>query len=71
MVGADEAEDVVQEALIRGWRLTKKPPANWEAWLFRITVNVAKTRLRQRMNEPFMYSVDQILEEGNDTDAER
>jgi len=70
MVGPNDAEDVVQEALVRAWRLTRIRPKNWESWLFRITVNTAKNWLRARQMEIPMESVDSILERWNsDGDA--
>jgi len=50
MVGADDAEDIVQEALIRAFlgmsRL--RDPERMEAWLTAVAVNVAKMWLRSR-----------------------
>jgi DNA-directed RNA polymerase specialized sigma24 family protein len=63
MVGEAEAEDVVQEALLAAWRLTKEEPKNWENWLFRCLVNQAKTTLRRRKEQPHVFSIDQILED--------
>ncbi len=63
VVGPDDAEDVVQEALIRAWRLTKAPPEDWAKWLFRIAVNAAKDHLEARRGELLVLSVDKILED--------
>src|SRR5215216_6037740 len=50
IVGADDAEDVVQEALIRAFlglsRL--RAPERFDAWLTAVTVNLAKMWLRSR-----------------------
>jgi RNA polymerase sigma-70 factor (sigma-E family) len=45
-----EAEDVVQEAFIRAltWPRRFREVDSPEAWLFRVAVNVARTRLRRR-----------------------
>jgi RNA polymerase sigma factor (sigma-70 family) len=52
MVG-DEAEDVVQEALLRAYlSLTQlRDPARFDAWLCGIAVNLAKMRIRRRAVE--------------------
>lgn len=53
MVGPDDAEDIVQEALIRGFlglsRL--RDPERVEAWLTAVAVNVAKMWLRSRASQ--------------------
>lgn len=66
VVGPDDAEDVVQETLLKVWRLTKRPPDDWSSWLFRAAMNTAKNHLRTRRNEPPLLSVDQILDEDVD-----
>jgi RNA polymerase sigma factor (sigma-70 family) len=50
LVGADEAEDVVQEALLRGYLAlsTLRDAERFDAWLCGIAINVAKMRLRTR-----------------------
>lgn len=44
LLGADEAEDAAQEALVRAWRAwpTLRNPETARAWLLRITVNVCR-----------------------------
>jgi RNA polymerase sigma factor (sigma-70 family) len=53
LVGADEAEDVVQEALLRAFlglsRL--REPGRFESWLCGVAINVAKMRLRARASQ--------------------
>jgi RNA polymerase sigma factor (sigma-70 family) len=53
LVGADEAEDVVQEALLRAFlglsRL--REPRRFESWLCGVAINVAKERLRSRASQ--------------------
>lgn len=54
---ADEAEDIVQDALVRvtrGWAAFRGE-ANFRTWLFRIVVNAFRDRLRR----PRMESLDQ------------
>lgn len=50
LVGPDEAEDVVQEALLRGYLGLSglRDPSRFTAWLCGIALNVAKMRLRAR-----------------------
>jgi RNA polymerase sigma factor (sigma-70 family) len=54
MVGREEAEDVVQEALLHAYlglsRL--REPARFTSWLCAIAVNLAKMRLRSRGRRP-------------------
>lgn len=47
---AGEAEDALQEALLRAWRAWPKlrDPESVGAWLDRIVANVCKTRIRRR-----------------------
>jgi RNA polymerase sigma-70 factor (ECF subfamily) len=47
---AGEAEDALQEALLRAWRAWPKlrDPDSVGAWLDRIVANVCKTRIRRR-----------------------
>jgi len=44
LVGPADADDAVQEALVRGWRAwaTLRDPAAARAWLVRITINVCR-----------------------------
>src|SRR5215831_14777004 len=44
LVGPADADDAVQEALVRGWRAwsTLRDPAAARSWLVRITVNVGR-----------------------------
>ena len=53
IVGDDEAEDVVQEALLRGYLSLSRlaDPERFGAWLCGIAINVAKMRLRRRAIE--------------------
>jgi RNA polymerase sigma-70 factor (ECF subfamily) len=50
LVGPADAEDAVQEALVRGWRawMTLRDPAAARAWLVRITINVCRDWQRGR-----------------------
>ena len=50
LVGPADADDAVQEALVRGWRAwaTLRDPAAARAWLVRITVNVCREWRRGR-----------------------
>lgn len=60
LVGPADAEDAVQEALVRGWQAwaTLRDPAAVRPWLLRITVNVCRDWRRgrygtyQRLREP-------------------
>lgn len=62
LVGPNEAEDVVQQAMLDAWRLTRNEPRDWEAWLWRCVINQSKRRLRSRRNEPVVLSLDGELE---------
>lgn len=50
LVGADDAEDAAQEALLRGWQAweTLREPEALRAWLVRIAVNVCRQWHRGR-----------------------
>lgn len=60
LVGPADADDAVQEALLRGWQAwgTLRDPANVRPWLLRITINVCRDWQRgrfgthRRMTEP-------------------
>jgi RNA polymerase sigma-70 factor (ECF subfamily) len=47
---ASEAEDAVQEAILRAWRSagSLRDPDGFDAWLDRILVNLCRDRLRRR-----------------------
>jgi RNA polymerase sigma factor (sigma-70 family) len=53
IVGADDAEDIVQEALIRAFLSLSRlrDPERVEAWLTAVAVNVAKMWLRSRASQ--------------------
>jgi RNA polymerase sigma-70 factor (ECF subfamily) len=61
IVGMADAEDVVQEAIVRAWQAwpTLRDREAFPAWLLRITVNVGRDWLRgrfgthRRLTEPF------------------
>lgn len=50
LIGPSDAEDAVQEALLRGWQAwaTLRDPAAVRPWLLRITVNVCRDWRRGR-----------------------
>ncbi|TDD72363.1 sigma-70 family RNA polymerase sigma factor [Jiangella aurantiaca] len=55
MLGSfDDAEEVVQEALLRAWtrRDSFEPGSNLRAWLYRIATNACLDLLRQRSRRP-------------------
>src|SRR6476660_6345302 len=53
LVGADEAEDVVQEALLRAFLCLSRlrEPGRFASWLCGVAINVAKERLRGRASQ--------------------
>jgi RNA polymerase sigma-70 factor (ECF subfamily) len=53
MVGHDDAEDVVQDALLSAWKsLASFEGTSFRAWVFRIVTNRALDRLRSRKRRP-------------------
>ena len=50
LIGPSDAEDAVQEALVRGWQAwaTLRDPAAVRPWLLRITVNICRDWRRGR-----------------------
>jgi len=58
MVGPAEAEDVAQEALLRGWQAwpSLRDRAAARSWLLRITANVCKDWLRGRFGTRQRYA---------------
>src|SRR2546425_3526806 len=53
MLGHDDAEDVVQDALLSAWRsLASFEGTSFRAWIFRIATNRALDRLRAKKRRP-------------------
>jgi RNA polymerase sigma factor (sigma-70 family) len=53
MLGHDDAEDVVQDALLSAWKsLASFEGTSFRAWVFRIATNRALDRLRSRKRHP-------------------
>jgi len=50
----DVAEDLMQETMLRAYRSfdTYRPEGKFQAWIFRIAVNVARDWIRRRRREP-------------------
>lgn len=59
MVGADDAEDVAQEAITRAWRSWDdlRDPAATRGWLLRITVNACHNWRRARATPTGRYAL--------------
>jgi len=59
----DVAEDLMQETLLRAFRSldTYRPEGKFQAWIFRIAVNLARDWIRRRHREP-SSSLDDELE---------
>jgi RNA polymerase sigma-70 factor (ECF subfamily) len=52
---ADDAEEIVQDALVLAWREAERTPAGQEhrdAWLYRATINLSLNRLRRMQAGP-------------------
>jgi RNA polymerase sigma-70 factor (ECF subfamily) len=68
----EDAEEVVQDSFVRAYRALKTYPAerlralSLQAWLYRITLNVARNRMRGK--RPRLVSIDN---EGSEGDAAR
>ena len=62
--GRDDAEDVMQEALIKTYRYAARirEPEAFRTWLYRTVRNACLIRRRRRVNEPaHMLSLDDLL----------
>lgn len=61
MVGPEEAEDVVQEALLHAYLCLSRlrEPARFTSWLCAIAVNLAKMRLRRRSRQPVPFGSEE------------
>ncbi len=64
LAGDNEAEDLVQESLLRGYRAfgDLEDPAAGGAWLSRILVNCVRDRFRARAREPQFSEFDEVDE---------
>jgi RNA polymerase sigma-70 factor, ECF subfamily len=63
VVGAADAEDVVQDALERAWRASSvRPNTDPQPWLHRIARNVAFDVLRKRARTLTLYGVQRDIE---------
>src|SRR5947207_10089575 len=65
---SEEAFDVAQEAFIRAFQAlpTFRGQSAFYTWLFRITLNVASDRARQRAARGRAFGVERVAEEGWD-----
>lgn len=72
MVGAADAEDVVQRALVRGFRRLDdcREPEKVGGWLFRITSNLCKDLLRGRSRDAVALDDAGPLESESDSPEE-
>ncbi|HLI96105.1 MAG TPA: RNA polymerase sigma factor [Candidatus Baltobacteraceae bacterium] len=70
---ANDAEDVVQEALERAWRSRERftPGAQAAPWLLKITQNAALSSLRRRNGVQIVNPDDVIVRGGPDSDVLR
>lgn len=64
LAGENEAEDLVQDCLLRGYRGfgSLEDEEAGGAWLSRILVNCFRDRLRARSREPELLELDQVEE---------
>lgn len=63
-----EAEDVVQEAMLRLWRVAaewRQGEAKISTWLYRVVVNLATDRLRARKRRPAV-AIDEKVDPASD-----
>lgn len=64
-----EAEDVVQEAMLRLWRIAgewRQGEAKIATWLYRVVVNLATDRLRARKRRPAI-AIDEQVDPASDS----
>jgi RNA polymerase sigma-70 factor, ECF subfamily len=65
---AEDAEEIAQDAFVKAYRALKTYPADrirelkLKAWLYQITLNVARNRLRVKRHK--LVSIDEQREEG-------
>jgi RNA polymerase sigma-70 factor (ECF subfamily) len=74
MVGSVlDAEDIVQDALVRALEAPDRPIDNPEGWLFRIAHNLALDLLRRRARAPAMRDEDDVdlIADAHDEQARR
>jgi len=65
--GADDAEDAMQEALLKTFRFAAKirEPEAFRTWLYRTVRNACLLRRRRRVDEPVrLLSIDDLLPAG-------
>ena len=65
LAAASEAEDVVQEAMVRLWRVApdwREGEAKVTTWLYRVVANLCIDRLRKRSTVP-LDDVDEPMDE--------
>lgn len=66
MLGYDDAEDVVQDALLAAWKsLSSFEGTSFRAWIFRIVTNRALDRIRSRKRHPEVALDPPADEEGS------
>lgn len=69
--GAENAEDMTQQTFMNLWRYmnkTHEEPDNYQAWIFRIAVNVKNDFLRKKMRRPFPAEYSEEIETEYHTD---
>jgi RNA polymerase sigma-70 factor (ECF subfamily) len=62
----EEAEDVVQDALVKAWktRWRVRDPAKFPAWLATIARHRARDMFRKRRTVPLSTTIDEVIEPG-------
>lgn len=56
-LGSDLAEELSQETFMRVWtKCSQTAPDNWQAWIFRIAVNLKNDRLREKYKNTDLHS---------------
>lgn len=69
---SDEAADLVQKALVKGYRKLRscRDPDRVGAWLFRILANMCKDHVRSRRRDVSLTRIQAVLPGGPDPEAD-